>query len=100
VTKGRGGMRIVIIRLVIFHSDKFSGLTLFSVLLHRSFLHSLSWLVTHLCRWCTFAFEAGFRVIATAFLAVSSCVVNLEHEPVMGAVGQDFGDTGEWDLLR
>jgi hypothetical protein len=100
VSKGRGGVGILIIRLVILHSDRSSVLTLFSVLLHRSFLHSLKWLVTHICRRWASALKAGSLVFSTASLTVSLCVFNFEHGPVMEAMGQNVSDTGEWNLIR
>jgi hypothetical protein len=54
---------ILITRLVIFHSDWSSGSRLSDAVLHRSFLHSLIWSVTDLCRRLTSAFKAGSLVI-------------------------------------
>jgi hypothetical protein len=59
---------ILITRLVIFHSDWSSGSRLSSVLLHRPFLHSLTWVVTYLCRRLTSVFKAGSLVICHCVL--------------------------------
>jgi len=68
VIRGGDGGGILITRLVIFHSDWSSGPRLYIVLLHWSFLHSLSWLVTDHCRRLTSAFREGSRVICHCFL--------------------------------
>ena len=61
-------MRILITRLVIFHSDWFSGSRISILQFYWSFLHALSLLVTNLCRRLTSAFEAGSRAICHCFL--------------------------------
>ena len=68
VTRGGDGVGILITRLVIFHSDWSSGSRLSRVLLHRSFLHLLSWLVTDLCRRLIAAFKTGSLVICHCLL--------------------------------
>jgi len=47
---------ILITHLVIFHNNRPCGSRLSSMELHWSFLHSLTWLVTDLCRRVTSAF--------------------------------------------
>ena len=61
-------MVILITRLAIFHSDWSSGSRLSSVQFHWSFFHSLSWLITDLCRRLTSAFKAGSCVICHCLL--------------------------------
>jgi len=83
---------ILITRLV-FHSDWSSGSRLSSVLLHWSFSHSLSWVVTDLCRRLNSAFKAGSLVVCHCLLTGSSGVFRPRYEPVMWAVGQQVGGT-------
>jgi hypothetical protein len=59
---------ILITRLGIFHSDWSCGSRFSSVLPHRPFFHSLSWVVTYLCRRLTSAFKAGSFVICHCLL--------------------------------
>ena len=56
-------MGIFITRLFIFHSRWSSGSRLSSMLLHWSFLHSLSCLVIDLCRRLTSPYKARSFVV-------------------------------------
>ena len=91
-------MGILITRLVIFHSDWSSESRLSSVLLHRSFLHSLSWVVTDLCRRLTSTFKAGSLVICHCLRNRFFRLFHPQYRPVTGIVGQHVGDTWEWSL--
>ena len=63
VTKGGEGVGNLITHLVISHNDWSSESRL-----HWLLLHSLSWLVTDLCRWLTPAFRAGSLEICHCLL--------------------------------
>jgi len=91
---------IFITRLGIFHVERFSGSRLSSVLLHWSFLHSLSWFVTDLCRRFTSAFKEGLLVIFHCLLTRFQALFHPEYEPVMGDVIQHLGDTWECSLSK
>ena len=75
-------MGILITRLVIFHSVWSSGSRLSGMLLHWSFFHSLSWLVTDLCRRLTSAYKAGSLVIFHRLLNrffLAYFILNMSH---------------------
>ena len=88
-------MGILITRLVIFHSDWSSGSRNYSVLLNWSFLHSLGWLVTDLCRRLTSAFKTGSLVICHRHLNRVFRLFHPEYEPT---VGHHVGETWERSL--
>ena len=94
VTRGGDGVGILITHLVIFHSDLSSGSRLSSMLLHWSFLHSLSWLVTELWRWSTSAFRVESLVICHCLLNGFSGVFLPEYKPASGAVGHLWATLG------
>jgi len=96
VNRGGDGVRTLITRLVIVNCRWCRGSRDSSVVLHWSFLHSLSLQVTDHCRRLTYAFRARSFVIYHCLRSPFLRLFHPECRPVSEAVSRHAGDTWEW----